>query len=476
MKFSTSAPSPLRVILYISLAFFLAGCQNAGTDQTHPDSSEDSSEGQYAVMPEVSYSHDQEAVLDFQNRLAIDQTEQYEGLDIPQQPLLQEPEHLPQALYYDSGIHITYPEDGVKGVYLTAANVGDPEYLDYIINYINQTELNAVVIDFKDDWGHIIPANESDHPWVQENTIEQVDYRAVLEKLEAHQIYPIARIVAFKDNLLSDQHPELSFVQASTGELWADGNGSQFINPFLFEVWDYTVQVSIEAAKMGFKDIQFDYVRFPEGFYEFGDSLNYTIGDYAVYLTDDPDAQGYERTAAINDFLRYAREQLSPYGVDVSADIFGYTTVAGNTFDVRGIGQNIAQMAEHVDVISAMIYPSHWSPGFFGLSAPDLYPFEVVNAYMFEEKDVTSTSQNDVRTRPWLQDFTYAYGHSLYKEYTAADVQAQINALYYHGVHEYLLWNAGGYYTEGVDYAPDIDQAVDEKGEYLPGMEPETSY
>ncbi|MBG9982709.1 putative glycoside hydrolase [Aerococcaceae bacterium DSM 111020] len=441
-----------HIALILSALFILSACQETNDENT---------ENPTDVAEDITYKYDQEAVDEFHGRQATQDTARYENITLSQKSYLNEPENLPQSLYYDTGVDIPYPEDGVRGVYLTAQNVADPEYFESIVNYINSTDLNAVVIDFKDDWGHIIPPNESDNPLVQENTIEEVDYRAIMEVLEENQIYPIARITTFKDNLLSDQRPDLSFIDPETNEIWSDANGAQFLNPFMHETWDYVLDVAEEAAKMGFKDIQFDYVRFPEGFFEWAGDLEYEIGYYEKFVSNDPEAEGYERVAAINDFLAYSQQALAPYGVEISADIFGYTTVAGDTYDVRGIGQNFAQMAEQVDTVSAMIYPSHWGESFFGLTYPDLFPYEVVDNYMYAEKNILTEVENDVNTRPWLQDFTDSFlPPGTYQEYGPEEVQAQINALAAHGINEFLLWNAGGYYTEGVDYTPEIDQTL----------------
>ncbi|MFL2136617.1 putative glycoside hydrolase [Ruoffia sp. FAM 24228] len=431
--------------LLLLSVFVLASCQQSNNAEQE--------EPQYFTLPEVTPKYDSETITEFNNRVATNDTNRYEGLVIPDEPLLSQPEQLPSALFYDSGISIPYPEDGVKGVYLTAENVANEEYFNYIIDYINETELNAVVIDFKDDWGNVIPPIETDNEYVQQNVIGSVDYAEVLRVLEENEIYPIARITTFKDNLLAEARPDLSFKDSATGEIWSDGNGSKFINPFSQDAWDYVLTIAEEAAKMGFKDIQFDYIRFPEGFETFHTQLEYEVGEYSVFESDNPDEQGYERVAAINDFLTYADNRLTPYGVEISADIFGYTAVAGDAPDVRGIGQNFTQMAERVDVVSSMIYPSHWTSGFFGFDVPDYYPYEFTNTYIQEELYVLGPVQNDVVSRPWLQDFT------MFMEYGPTEVQGQINALAENGIHEYLLWNAAGEYTTGVDYAPDVATA-----------------
>lgn len=437
-----------KILLLIILPIFiLYGCQN--TESTVQ-------EAQYFTLPDVNQKYEDDVVIDFNNRITQNDTSRYEGLTIPSSPILEQPSQLPSSLFYDSGVDIAYPEDGVKGVYLTADNVADPEYFNYIINYINQTELNAVVIDFKDDWGNIIHPIETDNPLIQQNVLGNVDFTEVMKVLEEHQIYPIARIVTFKDALLAQARPDLSFTDIETGETWTDENtGAWFTNPFSRETWDYNLTIAEEAAKLGFKDIQFDYIRFPEGFHAFHSQLDYSIGDYASFVSEDPEEEGYERVAAINDFLVYAQNRLIPYGVDISADIFGYTAIAGDAPDVRGIGQNFAMMADRVDVVSSMIYPSHWTSGFFGFDYPDLYPYEFTDTYIQEEEFVLNNVNNNVTTRPWLQDFTADYlPWGTYLVYGPNEVQAQINALYNNGVYEYLLWNAAGSYTEGVDYNP----------------------
>ncbi|MGX7169162.1 putative glycoside hydrolase [Facklamia hominis] len=407
-------------------------------------------------MPELKPTYSNDEVVAFNNKLNQGKANQYEGLKPYNKPILTAPEELPSSLFYDSGIQIPYPKEGVKGIYLPQSVFGDPEQFKQLIDYIDQTALNAVVIDFKDDYGNILSDVDTKNELIQKHVTGNVDYKQILKELEKHQIYPIARIVTFKDNRLSDDKPDFSFKDSQTGEIWQDGNGSQFINPFLKDVWDYNVQVAIEAAKLGFKEVQFDYVRFPEGFETFASQLTYDLGDFAAYVTDDPEKFGQERVYAINGYLEYAKDQLAPYGADISADVFGYTAIAQNSADVRGIGQDFKDMAERVDVISSMIYPSHWGPGFFGIAYPDLEPYNLVNQYIYSEKLLLDTVSNPVVTRPWLQDFTsYGMPAGTFQEYGPTQVQQQIVALEENGVHEFLLWNANGIYTQGVDYAPE---------------------
>lgn len=379
----------------------------------------------------------------FMSEVKASEVQEATTLSLRQEPFLKAPEvkSLPKKFFYDSGVDIAYPEDGVKGIYLTANSAGSTEKMDDMISYLNSNDLNAMVIDIKDDFGFVTTQFDTDDEHLQSNTITTIeDIDALIGKLEENQIYPIARVVAFKDSELPKTQPEMSFRYPS-GEVWTAGNGEAFINPFMKETWDYAINVGIEAAKVGFKEIQFDYVRFPEGFEVWGEDLVYDMGDYADADMDDIQ----KRVAAVSDFVAYAREQLMPYGVEVSVDIFGY---AATVPEAPGIGQNFSNIASHVDVISSMIYPSHWGASYFGIDAPDLHPYEVVDEYMKVELPLLESLDHTPVTRPWLQDFTASYlGAGYYKEYGKAEVMAQVQALNDHGVTEFLLWNAGNVYS-----------------------------
>ena len=364
-------------------------------------------------------------------------------LTMRQGALLKTPtaKELPKKFFYDSGVEIAYPADGVKGIYVTAYSVGYEEKFTKLVDYVDSNDLNAMVIDIKDDMGVVTADFNSEDSHIQENTEEYIpDIKELMDVMEEKQIYPIARIVTFKDTLLANEQPEMSFTN-SNGTVWKASNGESFINPFLKQTWDYAVNVGIEAAKVGFKEIQFDYVRFPEGFEVWGDTLNYDMGEYAdLDMTDDE-----KRVQAITDFTAYAKEKLMPYGVDVSVDIFGYTA---SVIEASGIGQNFPQISENVDVISSMIYPSHWGTNYFGIYKPDLYPYELVAEYMKVENELLGTLETPPISRPWLQDFTASYlGSGFYQTYGKAQVDAQVQALYDAGVNEFLLWNALNNYT-----------------------------
>ena len=354
------------------------------------------------------------------------------------------PDPVPRFVY-QSEFDFEYP-DAVRGVYVTGHSAGG-ERFDSLKNLINSTALNSMVIDIKDDYGNITYKVEDDEkPYADFSQNYIKDPQEMLSELEKDQIYPIARIVVFKDTHLAEKNPEWSFKQ--NGSVWKNGRGEAFVNPFVKEVWEYNLDIAKEAAKMGFQEIQFDYVRFPEGFETRDEELEYSRGDF-----DDADLNNIkERVRAVTEFVAYAKEELEPYDVDVSVDIFGYTATIE---EAPGIGQNFLQIADNVDVISSMIYPSHWTP-YFGIDEPDKEPYNLVDAYSQVENELLGQLDEPPVARPWIQDFTaswlYPSGQSF--TYGKEEVEAQIQALYDNGIYEYLIWNPGNSYTEGVNFDP----------------------
>jgi len=299
-----------------------------------------------------------------------------------------------------------------------------------LLKLVDDTELNAMVIDIKDDSGYI--TYKTDNPdLVKLGTPQRFikDIGQLMSTLDEHQIYPIARIVVFKDTVLAKKHPEWSFRNAD-GSVWKNGKGDSFVNPYLKEVWDYNVEIAKEAAKLGFKEIQFDYVRFPEGFEKKADHLQFSKTEES-------------RVDVVAGFVEYARKQLEPLGVRVSVDIFGY---AASVPAAEGIGQDFVKISKSVNVISPMIYPSHYSTGWFKQKDPDKAPYATVKGAMDD-------THKKLDPLGWIQDFTASWlGKGHYISYGPAEVAAQIQALRDSGVREFLLWNAGNTYSQGVKY------------------------
>ncbi|CAM4357556.1 putative glycoside hydrolase [Paenibacillus phoenicis] len=325
----------------------------------------------------------------------------------------------------------------VKGIYVTAYSAGGSR-MDQLVDLVDQTELNAMVIDIKDDLGYITYKTDNSDliKWGKPQPFIR-DIDALMARLQKHDIYPIARIVVFKDTILAKKHPELSF-RHKDGSVWSNGKGDSFVNPYNKEVWDYNIEIAKEAAKLGFKEIQFDYVRFPEGFEKRADSLIYTKNEMS-------------RVDAVSSFVKYAKEQLEPLGVRVSVDIFGY---AASVPAAEGIGQDFVKISDNVDVISPMIYPSHYTTGWFNAKDPDKAPYQTIKgAVQDTQTKLAELGEKQPIIRPWIQDFTASWlGSGHYIKYGKHEVEEQIRALKEMKVDEFLLWNASNRYTSGVDY------------------------
>jgi hypothetical protein len=315
----------------------------------------------------------------------------------------------------------------VKGIYVSSYWAGKPDLLQKMLTIADTTEINAFVVDVKDDLGKAV--YNCDVPMAR--SLGLVDARipdidALIATLREHDITPIARLVCFNDNALANARPELA-IKSSKGGLWKDSsgpNGRSYTDPYNHEVWDYLVQIAEDVAKHGFREIQFDYVRFP---------AQGPVKE-AVY----PDANGMSMADAITGFLAYARERLEPLGVWVSADLFGMTLRVTND---QGMGQILEQVARNVDIVCPMVYPSHYTDGFYGLDSPEKSPYELVTAAL---KDASRRmGGTGAMVRPWLQDF------SLRVTYGVAEVKAQIKAAEEQGYTEWMLWDPGLNYTMG---------------------------
>ena len=352
------------------------------------------------------------------------------------------PEQMPR-FKFDSGYKFEYP-DAVRGIYVTGNSAGG-ERFNSLTKLVDETDLNAMVIDIKEDHGYLTYKPDENSPFKDIGKPYIKDPAKLMKTLEEKQIYPIARVVVFKDTALANKKPEWSYKDGN--EVWKNGRGESFVNPFVKDVWDYNVQIAIEAAKMGFQEIQFDYVRFPEGFEKRDSTLKYSMGDYKDVEMDNVQ----KRVKAVTDFVAYAHEELKPYDVKVSVDIFGYTATLP---EAPGIGQNFSKISENVDVISSMIYPSHWT-SYFGIAKPDTEPYRLVEEYAKMEKQKLAELKTPPVSRPWLQDFTASWlGSGNYLVYGKKEVEDQIRALKDQGINEYLLWNASNRYSPNVDYTP----------------------
>lgn len=321
----------------------------------------------------------------------------------------------------------------VKGIYVTGPVAGHAR-MEEIIQLVEETELNAVVIDVKNDDGYITYSMDSETVEALGATVKYVkDMPALVETLHEKGIYVIARVVAFRDPHLAEVKPEWS-VKRSNGSVYYDSSGLAWVNPYKREVWDYLVEVAGCAAADGFDEIQFDYVRF---------STEIKAGEVSY----GEDSSSVSKTEIITQFTEYAHDKLAPLGVIVSADVFG--TVIDNEYDSSVVGQDYAAISSNLDVICPMIYPSHYASGVYNQQYPNSAPYEMITGALTASESKLSALPETEKpvVRPWLQDFTASWIKP-YQAYGAEEVRAQIQAVYDAGYSEWILWNASNRYTK----------------------------
>lgn len=311
-----------------------------------------------------------------------------------------------------------------KAVYLSVYGIGSGMLREAVLDLVAHTELNALVIDIKGDRG-LVPYRSA--AWAASGLTQTVvtvpDMPALLKPLQARGLYLIARIVVFKDDPLARRHPEWA-VRDPQGAVWTDREGLAWIDPFRREAWEHSLALAEEAARLGFDEVQFDYLRFPDA-----PGLSFSA----------PNTQA-QRVAAIDDFLDRARARLAPWDVYLSADIFGY--VAWNSDDTQ-IGQQLESLAQRVDYLSPMLYPSGFSFGIPGHRDPVAAPYAIVDLTL--RRLLQRTGLPGVRVRPWLQAFRdYAFDRRLFD---ADEIRAQIDAAERLDTHGWMLWNPQNRYS-----------------------------
>ncbi len=324
------------------------------------------------------------------------------------------------------------PRREVRGLYLTLYTASSSKSLEEVLRSVEGTAINALVIDVKDDSGNLIhhsAAAERYNPKANEKTPIK-DLAAFVKRLRDRKIYTIARIVTFKDPIYAEAHPERAIVYRANGKIYRSRDGLAWGSPYDPDYRAYDLAVAKEAAQAGFNEIQFDYVRFPE-----------IARDSAMNYRD----RGRQtKSEAIQSFLFEARRELSPLHVYVSADVFGLISA---TRDDMRIGQYWEAMSNATDYISPMAYPSHYAPGTYGLSVPDLYPYELMSRTTRDALKRNRNLATPAIVRPWIQAFTAKWLRK-YQHYGVPEIKAQIKALQEHGIHSYLVWNPNNRYAD----------------------------
>jgi len=323
------------------------------------------------------------------------------------------------------------PPDTVRGLYVNRwAAVSNRMW--QLIDLAKTTEVNALVIDVKDDRGLMlyrssVPLAKS----IRADTTQPMTARrmkAVLDTMRLYGIHPIARVVVAKDPLLASARPEWSIHRKDDStKVWLDKAGNPWLDATQVGVWNYAADIAIEAVNLGFAEVQFDYVRFPDEQRVIDEGLYAKLG-------------GRVRAQVIRDQLTWLRELMKPLRVPMAIDVFGLT--ATDSTDM-GIGQRWEMFVDRADIVLPMTYPSHFAPGTYGLANPNAEPYETID---YALKDIQRRSKKvpgAAKIVPWYQDFTYGS-----PRYGAEQVRLQILAGYANGIASWMLWNPRSQYSE----------------------------
>jgi hypothetical protein len=307
---------------------------------------------------------------------------------------------------------------GVKGIYLNGYHFTNEEKMKKLDEILTNTSVNTVVLDVKTDNGHLLYDSKIIEVDELKNERIKYDKNTLKEFKEKYNIYLIGRVVAFQDPIFSKKYIDASIVDLSTNLQYSQ-NSQYFLDPSDMKSRNYILNIALEACELGFDEIQFDYIRYPDTSYK---NLKY-----------DQESSFENRVNNINSFLSNATIELHNIGCLSSADIFGYVL---NSKTDNGIGQYLESIVDTVDFISPMIYPSHYSSGSFGFDKPNNYPYEVITASLNDGLNRGVESRN---LRPFLQGFWHS----------SNGVRLNIKAAEDKGLH-WILWNNSSEYK--LDY------------------------
>ena len=303
---------------------------------------------------------------------------------------------------------------GIKGIYLNSYDFLNLDKMSSIKAIIDKTVVNTLVIDVKTDHGHLMYDSNVQESYEINNERVKFNKESLKDLKNNHNIYLIGRVVAFQDPLFAKTYEESAVFDSKTNSIFSK-NGQYFLDPSDQKSRNYVLNVAIEACGLGFDEIQFDYIRYPD-----------TSHSNLAYKEE---STFNNRTRNINSFLDEATKTLHGEGCLVSADIFGYVL---QTKSDNGIGQHLESIVQSVDFISPMVYPSHYSNGSFGYQYPNKYPYEVISAAL---NDGLSRGIEIKQLRPYLQGFWH----------TTEDVRLNIKAAEDMGL-DWIIWNNSSMY------------------------------
>ena len=322
--------------------------------------------------------------------------------------------------------HIETP-DVVKAIYMSSWAASSKKFKNRLSKMIDDTELNAIIIDIKDSTGKIsfdIQNEEIKKFGSVEKRISNI--RELTNFFHEKNIYIIGRISVFQDPYLTELKPEWAITKKSDGSVWKDRKGLSFIDPTKKEFHKYILDLALASYEEGFDEINFDYIRYPSD----GDMEDI---DYGL-------AEGETRSDNMEKFFKYISTEIKKdKNIPISADVFGLTTEA---IGDMGIGQIWEKVLPYFDFIAPMVYPSHYASGYSGYDDPNKYPYEVILRSISGAINKTKAAGEDInKIRPWLQDFDVG------SVYTKEMVRAQIKAVEDLGLSSWMLWDPKNQYT-----------------------------
>jgi hypothetical protein len=327
----------------------------------------------------------------------------------------------PTSPVLDSLIRGTLP---ARGLYVFRYAVNNRR-LKHLIGISDSTEINALVLDVKDEFGlNFAPSD----PLLKKNAGSQANLRnmkELVDTIRAHGILPIARIVVFKDSVAARVNPQ-HVIRQPDGSPWRDKQGLSWVNPYANEIWEYNLRVGDEAIRMGFGEIQFDYIRFPEPY----KSLPKQIF---------PGQNGRSKPQVLAEFLSAARARYAKAGIRTTADVFGLVTTVNGALE---IGQSWEPLAKSVDVMLPMVYPSHYPRGSFNIERPNAQPYEIIHVAISRARQRNEKlGLTGEHVRPWLQAFSIGA-----PKYGAREIEEQKRAVYDAGYDGWVMWEPGSRY------------------------------
>ena len=306
---------------------------------------------------------------------------------------------------------------GVRGVYLNGYHMTNNSKLEIINNILDNTNVNSLVIDVKTDNGHILFDSVNELAVEMSNVRSKYNSETLNTLKDKNDLYLIGRVVVFQDPLFAKNYPNEAVFDSYKNKIYSQ-DGQYFIDPGSEKARNYVINIAKEACELGFDEIQFDYIRYPDSNYK-----------YMVFK----DENNYDnRIKNINSFLMVAKKEINSLGCFVSADVFGF--ILTNKFD-GGIGQNLETIIENVDFLSPMVYPSHYSKGSFGYQNPNRNPYGVITSAL---DDALNRGVEEIKLRPFLQGFWHS----------DAEVQENIRAAEDKNL-DWIIWNVSSSYNLG---------------------------